>query len=150
MIRWPPSSLSPSSLQKPLIFPRYLTSVFKVLDQALSGRPDGCYFDLPTDVLHQTVSQSEAKSLLAAVENSRTKPQSPSVEPSLIEKAVSLLRQAKRPLIVFRKEVAFARVENSIKTLVESTGIPFLPTPMGKGLFPDMHELDRCVVALYW
>ena len=125
-------------------------SVFKVLDQALSGRPDGCYFDLPTDVLHQTVSQSEAKSLLAAVENSRTKPQSPSVEPSLIEKAVSLLRQAKRPLIVFRKEVAFARVENSIKTLVESTGIPFLPTPMGNGLFPDMHELDRCVVALYW
>ena len=43
LIRWPSSSLSPSSLQKPLIFPRYLMSVFKVLDQALSSPPDGNY-----------------------------------------------------------------------------------------------------------
>ncbi|KAJ9701379.1 hypothetical protein PVL29_006643 [Vitis rotundifolia] len=119
-------------------------SVFKVLDQALSGRPGGSYLDLPTAVLQQTVSQSEAESLLAAAENSRTKPQSLSVESSLIEKAVSLLGQAERPLI--------------IKTLVESTGIPFLPTPMGKGLLPDSHELaataarslaiGKCDVAL--
>lgn len=132
--------------------------VFKVLDQALSGRPGGCYLDLPTDVLHQTVSQSEAESLLAAAEKSRAKPQFPSVESSLIEKAVSLLRHAERPLIVFGKGAAFARAENSIKKLVESTGIPFLPTPMGKGLLPDAHELaataarslaiGKCDVAL--
>ncbi|RVW87771.1 2-hydroxyacyl-CoA lyase [Vitis vinifera] len=130
----------------------------RLLDQALSGRPGGCYLDLPTDVLHQTVSQSEAESLLAAAEKSRAKPQFPSVESSLIEKAVSLLRHAERPLIVFGKGAAFARAENSIKKLVESTGIPFLPTPMGKGLLPDAHELaataarslaiGKCDVAL--
>lgn len=133
-------------------------SVFSVLDQSLSGRPGGCYLDLPTDVLHQTLSQSEADSLLAAAEKSRTKPQLPTVESSLIEKAVSLLRHAERPLIVFGKGAAYARAENAIKQLVESTGIPFLPTPMGKGLLPDSHELaataarslaiGKCDVAL--
>ena len=132
--------------------------VFEVLDRALAGRPGGCYLDLPTDVLHQTVSQSEAESLVAEAEKSRTKPQFPSVENSLIEQAVSLLRHAERPLIVFGKGAAFARAENSIKNLVESTGIPFLPTPMGKGLLPDTHELaataarslaiGKCDVAL--
>lgn len=132
--------------------------VFEVLDRALSGRPGGCYLDLPTDVLHQTVSLSEADNLLAAAENSRTKPQFPSVDSSLIDEAVSLLRHAERPLIVFGKGAAFARAENSIKKLVESTGIPFLPTPMGKGLLPDTHELaataarslaiGKCDVAL--
>ena len=29
LIRWPPSSLSPSSLQKPLIFPKYLRAFLK-------------------------------------------------------------------------------------------------------------------------
>lgn len=26
--------------------------------------------------------------------------------------------------------------------LVDSTGIPFLPTPMGKGVVPDSHKLN--------
>jgi 2-hydroxyacyl-CoA lyase 1 len=71
---------------------------------------------------------------------------------------VDLLRNAERPLIVFGKGAAYARAENELKRLVESTGIPFLPTPMGKGLLPDTHELaasaarslaiGKCDVAL--
>lgn len=58
-----------------------------------------------------------------------------------VEKAVGLLRKAERPLIVFGKGAAYSRAEDSLKKLVETTGIPFLPTPMGKGLLPDNHEL---------
>lgn len=58
-----------------------------------------------------------------------------------VEKAVGLLRKAERPLIVFGKGAAISRAEDSLKKLVETTGIPFLPTPMGKGLLPDTHEL---------
>ncbi|KAJ6936153.1 hypothetical protein NC652_011019 [Populus alba x Populus x berolinensis] len=47
-----------------------------------------------------------------------------------VERAVDLLRNAERPLIVFGKGAAYARAENELKRLVESTGIPFLPTPM--------------------
>uniref|UniRef100_A0A5B6Z7J6 2-hydroxyacyl-CoA lyase n=1 Tax=Davidia involucrata TaxID=16924 RepID=A0A5B6Z7J6_DAVIN len=115
--------------------------VFDVLDRAKSGRPGGCYLDIPSDVLHQTVTESEAEKLMIDAENCRKQDVIETVGSSEIEKAVSLLRHAERPLIVFGKGAAIARAENALKKLVESTGIPFLPTPMGKGLLPDTHEL---------
>ncbi|GMH19017.1 hypothetical protein Nepgr_020858 [Nepenthes gracilis] len=134
--------------------------VFEVLGHALLGRPGGCYLDLPSDVLHQTVSATEAEKLLVIAANYRNNEANGNVD-SLkleIEKAISALRQAERPLIVFGKGAAYAKSEDELKQLVESTGIPFLPTPMGKGLLPDNHELaataarslaiGRCDVAL--
>ena len=47
-------------------------SLFKVRDQALFGRPGGCYLDLPNDILHQTVSQPEVESLSDAAEDKAT------------------------------------------------------------------------------
>ncbi|TMW94032.1 hypothetical protein EJD97_010851 [Solanum chilense] len=134
--------------------------VFSVLDWAVSGRPGGCYLDLPTDVLHQTISDTEAQKLIDDAESCRNKEliAKPIVQHSEIEKAAALLRKAERPLIVFGKGAAFSRAENALKNLVERTGIPFLPTPMGKGLLPDNHELaataarslaiGKCDVAL--
>lgn len=40
---------------------------------------------------------------------------------------------------------AYARAEREVKELVEVTGLPFLPTPMGKGVLPDDHP--NCVAA---
>ncbi|XP_050133500.1 2-hydroxyacyl-CoA lyase-like [Malus sylvestris] len=116
--------------------------VFQALAKAGSGRPGGCYLDFPSDVLHQTISEAEAESLLAtAAEKFGESEKVLCVQNSQIEEAVSLLRHAERPLIVFGKGAAFARAENELGKLVERTGIPFLPTPMGKGLLPDTHEL---------
>lgn len=132
--------------------------VAKVLDHAVSGRPGGCYLDLPTDVLHQTVTESDAEKLLDEAEKERVF-EEPIVPPSTeIEKAVALLRKAERPLIVFGKGAAYGRAEGELRKFVERTGIPFLPTPMGKGLVNDDHELaasaarslaiGKCDVAL--
>ncbi|KAM1166283.1 hypothetical protein TB1_024890 [Malus domestica] len=116
--------------------------VFQALAKAGSDRPGGCYLDFPSDVLHQTISEAEAESLLAtAVEKFGESEKVLCVQNSQIEEAVWLLRHAERPLIVFGKGAAFARAENELGKLVERTGIPFLPTPMGKGLLPDTHEL---------
>lgn len=131
----------------------------QVLDWAQSGRPGGCYLDLPTDVLHQKISESEAEQLLTdEAEKNRAKPEPYSIPNSKIEEAASLLRRAERPLIVFGKGAAYARAEQALTKLVEATGIPFLPTPMGKGLLPDTHALaataarslaiGKCDVAL--
>lgn len=65
----------------------------------------------------------------------------PIVEHLELEKAVALLRKSERPLIVFGKGAVYARAENALQKLVESIGIPFLPTPMGKGLLTDTHEI---------
>lgn len=134
--------------------------VFEVLDWAMSGRPGGCYLDVPSDVLQQSVSELEAQKLINDAEKSRSKEliAKPKVKHSEIEKAVALLRSAERPLVVFGKGAAYARAEDALQKLIESTGIPFLPTPMGKGLLPDNHELaataarslaiGKCDVAL--
>ncbi|KAF7822279.1 2-hydroxyacyl-CoA lyase [Senna tora] len=132
--------------------------IAQVLDWAVSGRPGGCYLDLPTDVLHQKVSESVAENLIIEAEKCRYREEIVSLPVSKIEEAASLLRHAERPLIVCGKGAAYARAEDALKKLVESTGIPFLPTPMGKGLLPDTHELaataarslaiGKCDVAL--
>lgn len=133
----------------------------QVLHWAQQARPGGCYLDLPTDVLHQKISESEADKLLSEAEKNITKllPEPNIINPnSKIEEAVSLLRNAERPLIVFGKGAAYARAEHVLTNLVNATGIPFLPTPMGKGLLPDTHALaataarslaiGKCDVAL--
>ncbi|KAL5129151.1 2-hydroxyacyl-CoA lyase [Glycine soja] len=135
--------------------------VAQVLDWAQSARPGGCYLDLPTDVLHKKISESEAEKLLTEADKNRSISE-PKIERPLsnskIEEAVSLLRHAERPLIVFGKGAAYARAEHVLTKLVNSTGIPFLPTPMGKGILPDTHALaataarslaiGKCDVAL--
>ncbi|KAL0461975.1 UNVERIFIED_CONTAM: 2-hydroxyacyl-CoA lyase [Sesamum latifolium] len=127
-------------------------SVFSVIDWAVAGRPGGTYLDVPSDVLHQTVDKSEAERLITEALNSRNKDliEKPRINYSEIQKAVELLRTAQRPLIVFGKGAAYARAENELTKLVESTGMPFLPTPMGKGLLPDTHELAATAARLNW
>ncbi|XP_004967433.1 LOW QUALITY PROTEIN: 2-hydroxyacyl-CoA lyase [Setaria italica] len=120
--------------------------VFQALAAATSGRPGGCYLDIPSDVLHQTIPESEAADLIAsaAAESAASNP-SPPKQKSLdegIEKAADLLRRAERPLVVIGKGAAYARAEEAIQKLVDTTGIPFLPTPMGKGVVPDSHPLS--------
>lgn len=127
---------------KPTTIREIPKSVFEVLRNSVSGRPGGCYLDVPTDVLHQTLSESEAVKILeAAAAEAAAERSGDDIEALEIEKAVSLLRSAQRPLIVFGKGAAFARAEDELSKLIETTGIPFLPTPMGKGLVPDTHEL---------
>ncbi|EEC70723.1 hypothetical protein OsI_02106 [Oryza sativa Indica Group] len=120
--------------------------VFQALAATVSGRPGGCYLDIPSDVLHQTLTESEAAALIdAAAADSAKSDSSPPKHKSLdegIEKAAELLRRAERPLVVFGKGAAYSRAEDAIRKLVDTTGIPFLPTPMGKGVVPDTHPLS--------
>jgi 2-hydroxyacyl-CoA lyase 1 len=122
--------------------------VSKAVASAVSGQPGGTYIDIPSDVLHETVTEEEAKQLLDGIEPYvpvwalRAAPKELLAGDKEISEAVSLLRNAKKPLIVFGKGAAYSRAEKSLKQLVESTGIPFLATPMGKGLLPDSHPLS--------
>uniref|UniRef100_A0AAQ5ZEB7 2-hydroxyacyl-CoA lyase n=1 Tax=Amphiprion ocellaris TaxID=80972 RepID=A0AAQ5ZEB7_AMPOC len=62
-----------------------------------------------------------------------------------ITKAISVLKTAKAPLIIIGKGAAYGRAETVLKEFVEMSGLPFLPTPMGKGVLPDDHP--NCVAA---
>ena len=62
-------------------------------------------------------------------------------EPSEIGRALEALRNAKSPLVIVGKGAAYSRAEHEIKKFIEATNLPFLPTPMGKGVVSDEHPL---------
>ncbi|WP_179471212.1 oxalyl-CoA decarboxylase [Mycolicibacterium vinylchloridicum] len=106
---------------------------------AVSGRPGGVYLDIPGDVLAQTIDASAGAATLWKVTNPAPS-QTPSHEAVL--RALELLAGAQRPLIVLGKGAAYAQADRRIRSFVETTGIPFLPMSMAKGVIPDDHQLS--------
>ncbi len=69
--------------------------------------------------------------------------------PDAVQRALELLKSAKRPLIILGKGAAYAQADAAIRALVEKTGIPYLPMSMAKGLLPDAHEQSAAAARSY-
>ena len=111
-------------------------AAFRVLRAAVSGRPGGVYLDLPAKLFGQVMNaQAGAASLVKVIDPAPA--QIPS--PDSVKRALDLLKNAKRPLIILGKGAAYAQADDAIKTFVEKSGAPFLPMSMAKGLLPDLH-----------
>ena len=110
--------------------------VARAIRTAVSGRPGGVYLDVPGAVLAQAIDAGAAANTVWRVVDPAPR-QLPA--PDAVDRALGLLAQAQRPLIVLGKGAAYAQAETTIRTFVESTGIPFVPMSMAKGLLPDSH-----------
>jgi oxalyl-CoA decarboxylase len=111
--------------------------VARAIRAALSGRPGGVYLDLPAKLFPQTIdAEAGEKSLIKVVDPAPR--QIPA--PEAVQRALDLLKAAKKPLIILGKGAAYAQADADIRALVEKTGIPYLPMSMAKGLLPDTHE----------
>ena len=110
--------------------------VARAIRTAISGRPGGVYLDIPGDVLGQSMETSAAADTIWRVVDPAPR-QLPA--PEAVDRALGVLAQAQRPLVVLGKGAAYAQADNVIREFVETTGIPFLPMSMAKGLLPDSH-----------
>ena len=108
--------------------------------KALSGRPGPVYLDLPADVLQAEVDEERVRP--APEGPAGPKPQG---APDDIERAAALLLGAERPLLIVGKGVRWSEPHDELLRLVDELGMPFLPSPMGRGFIPDDHPL--CVGA---
>ncbi|OJJ46099.1 hypothetical protein ASPZODRAFT_152330 [Penicilliopsis zonata CBS 506.65] len=104
------------------------------------GRPGPTFVDLPADIIQGKTSSGFR--LPQPQDTAVPPPPKASGDPALVAKAAELLKSARAPLLVVGKGAAYARAETIIRDLVEQTQIPFLPTPMGKGILPDSHPLN--------
>src|SRR5690606_32626686 len=111
--------------------------IARAIRAACSGRPGGVYLDLPARLFSQTMPAAAGKASLIQVVDPAPA-QIPG--PEAIERAVKLLKSAKKPLIILGKGASYARADEEIRELVEKTGIPYLPMSMAKGILPDTHE----------
>ncbi|BBX31364.1 oxalyl-CoA decarboxylase [Mycolicibacterium mageritense DSM 44476 = CIP 104973] len=110
--------------------------VARAIRTALSGRPGGVYLDIPAAVLGEVIDASEAAASVRTVVDAAPA-QLPS--PAAVDRAVALLAGARRPLVVLGKGAAYARADTTIRSFIETTGLPYLPMSMAKGLLPDGH-----------
>src|SRR5580698_6333569 len=108
----------------------------RAIRAAVSGRPGGVYLDLPAKLFGQVMpAAAGAKSLVKVIDAAPA--QIPA--PEAIKRALDVLKSAKRPLIILGKGAAYAQADDTIRALVEKSGVPFLPMSMAKGLLPDTH-----------
>lgn len=120
--------------------------VARAIRAAVSGRPGGVYLDLPAQLLAQTIEAGHAKRSLIKVVDPVPR-QLPA--PDSVQRALALLKGAKKPLILLGKGAAYAQADDDIRALVERTGIPYLPMSMAKGLLPDTHPQSASAARSY-
>ncbi len=120
--------------------------IARAIRAALSGRPGGVYLDLPAKLFGQTMDAAAGQASLIKVVDPAPR-QLPA--PEAVERALALLKNAKRPLILLGKGAAYAQADADIRALVETSGVPYLPMSMAKGLLPDNHVLSASAARSY-
>jgi len=69
-----------------------------------------------------------------------------------IKAAAALIKTAQRPLVIVGKGAAYAGAERQVAQLVTYANLPFLATPMGKGVIDDADPKSvapaRCFIIL--
>lgn len=127
-------SARPSSLE---VIP---SVVEKAVRTSMYGRPGACYVDIAGDMVNAKVDRSKIRVVSCCPD-----PPVSLADHSAVAEAISVLKTAKRPLVIIGKGAAYSRAETGLREFVEMSGLPFLPTPMGKGVLPDDHP--NCVAA---
>ncbi len=99
-----------------------------------SGRPGPVLIDLPFDVQMTEIEfDDETYSSLPVYKPTATRAQ--------IEKALTMLNDHERPLIVAGGGIINADASDLLVQFAEITGVPVIPTLMGWGTIPDDHRL---------
>jgi len=120
--------------------------IARAIRSAVSGRPGGVYLDLPAKLFAQELpAEAGRKTLIKVVDAAPA--QIPG--PDAVKRALDLLKGAKKPLILLGKGAAYAQADADIRKLVETSGIPYLPMSMAKGLLPDTHAQSAAAARSY-
>ena len=126
-----PVSKWATTVMEPGQVPRAFQQAFHLMR---SGRPGPVLIDLPFDVQMAEIEfDPDTYAPLAVYKPAATRAQ--------IEKALALLNDAARPLIVAGGGIINADASELLVEFAEVTGVPVVPTLMGWGTIPDDHPL---------
>ncbi|CCH42522.1 2-hydroxyacyl-CoA lyase 1 [Wickerhamomyces ciferrii] len=128
---------------RPLSIDQIPSYLFKAYKTSFFGVPGSTYIDLPADLVEGELSEEEEQHLLKSVSQLSIKDIPTFVPPkNQILQIAKTLHNAKSPLIIVGKGSAYSGASSAITNFVETHKIPFLPTPMGKGVVPDDSYLN--------
>jgi len=127
-----------TTVMEPAQLPGALQQAFHLMR---SGRPGPVLLDLPFDVQMAEIEfDPETYQPLPAFKPQASRPQ--------VEKAMSMLLQAERPIIVAGGGVINANASALLTEFAQIVQIPVIPTLMGWGCIPDDHPLMAGMAGL--
>src|SRR3954468_1182448 len=126
------------TVREPALVPRVFQQAFHLMR---SGRPGPVLIDLPFDVqMGEIAFDIDTYEPLPVYKPGATRAQ--------VEKALAMLNEAERPLIVAGGGIINSDASDLLVEFAEITGIPVIPTLMGWGVIPDDHPLMAGMVGL--
>ena len=113
----------------------------KAFQLARSGRPGPILIDLPVDVCRQEIEYEPTLDEPLPIEQ-------PRANRARIRRAIEMLMEAKRPMLMAGGGVIGANASPELIALAEYMQIPVTPTLMGKGSIPEDHPLYAGIVGI--
>ena len=113
---------------------------------ATTGRPGPVLIDVPKDV--------SSGDFTATMDPELDLPgydpyESLNIDPSRIEEAVALIKKAKRPVILAGQGTMISRADQELMELATKLNCPVTSTLLGKGVFPENHDLSLGMLGMH-
>jgi acetolactate synthase-1/2/3 large subunit len=128
-------------IKDPTDIPRIVNEAFYL---ANSGRPGPVLIDLPKDVSSAEIEIDTDETFHLP---GYTIPEEGREEDIL--KAANLLKAAKKPLLLVGHGAEISKAEKIITFIAEKFKIPVTNTLLGKGVFPETHELSLGMLGMH-
>jgi acetolactate synthase-1/2/3 large subunit len=128
-------------VRDPKDIPRVVKEAFYIAE---SGRPGPVLIDIPKDVSGGLFEPDYNVEIDLPGYNVPSHG-----DPAAIARCAELLQQAKRPLLLIGHGAVIADACKPLRTLVEKLQIPVVNTLLGKGAFPETHELSLGMLGMH-
>ncbi len=121
--------------------PRILRESFHITN---SGRPGPVLIDIPKDVSSAMCHAPFTEEMDLPGYKVQEK-----CDPEVLVKVADYLSKAKRPLFLIGHGCIISKASKELRQLVEKTQIPVVNTLLGKGAFPEDHELNLGMLGMH-
>jgi acetolactate synthase-1/2/3 large subunit len=106
------------------------------LRHATSGRPGPAYIEVPRDLMEAEIDASSVR-----IPDCHRIQSPPAGNPGDVERALTLIAQAKKPVAVAGGGVWWSQAHEELKQFIEKAGIPLYTRSSARGSVPDDHPL---------
>ena len=125
------------TITKDVFVPQAGDDLYAMTKQAItlaqSGRPGPVCLEVPTDIMAGEAQPTDATT-------ADDSPPPPPL-PQRIDEAISILRNAKQPLIIVGTDASRANISGDVQALAEALCAPVITNTPGKGVVPEDHSL---------